>query len=86
METKIFGKGGAADATTIADIIDKHENDVEDKAFLKEGRDLSGNTNNGRPAPLPVDPKTEDFIFMQIDTDYYTSIPPGKQRPFLTRL
>ena len=46
-------------------------------AFLKEGPDLSGRTNVRRPAAPHINPKTDEFTFMQIDTDYYTSAPPG---------
>jgi hypothetical protein len=48
-------------------------------AFLREGgKDLSAHQSVRRPPASPLNPKTDDFIFMQIDTDYYTSIPPGK--------
>ena len=47
-------------------------------AFLKEGKDLSGIQNVRRPPAPYLDPAKDDLIFMQIDTDYYTAVPPGK--------
>ena len=52
------------------------EEDVS-PAFLKEGKDLSGRMSCKRPPAAPLDPNKDDFIFMQIDTDYYTSVPPA---------
>ncbi len=70
----------------MASIVQAQEDDhmVDDNqggsgpSFLKEGPDLSGRTNVRRPAAAKVDPATDEFTFMQIDTDYYTTIPPGK--------
>ena len=50
----------------------------EKHAFLKEGKDLSQIQSARRPPAPAIDPKKDDFIFMQIDTDYYTAIPPSK--------
>lgn len=61
---------------------DLHEDDdlmddSEDRAFLKEGKDLSGNHSIRRPHAPRLNPEQDDFIFMQIDTDYYTNVPPA---------
>ena len=50
----------------------------EGPAFLKDGADLSTTTNIRRPHASSVDASKQDFIFMQIDTDYYTQVTPGK--------
>jgi hypothetical protein len=50
----------------------------EGPAFLKEGKDLSGRINVRRAPPPRIEPQTDDFIFMQIDTDYYNAIPPSR--------
>jgi hypothetical protein len=55
-------------------------------AFLKEGPDLSGRTNVRRPPATHVNPKEHEFIFMQIDTDYYTSTPPGNFTYFCSEM
>ena len=55
-------------------------------AFLKEGPDLSGRTNVRRPPAPHVNPKDDEFTFMQIDTDYYTSAPPGKSTYFCSEM
>jgi hypothetical protein len=54
---------------------DKYEMD-EGPAFLKEGKDLSGHQSVRRPPAININPAKDDFVFMQIDTDYYTSVPP----------
>jgi len=51
--------------------------DGSDRAFLKEGKDLSGKNSVRRPPVQPFDPQKDDFVFMQIDTDYYTEVPPS---------
>lgn len=48
----------------------------EGPSFLKEGKDLSGQQSVRRPAAAPLNPAKDDFVFMQIDTDYYTAVPP----------
>ena len=65
---------------TLATIVQEVEEDqlMEGPSFLKEGPDLSGRTNVRRPPAAFVNPKEQDFTFMQIDTDYYTTTPPGK--------
>jgi hypothetical protein len=55
-------------------------------AFLKEGPDLSGRTNVRRPPAPHVNPKDDEFTFMQIDTDYYTSAPPGNSTYFCSEM
>jgi hypothetical protein len=69
MESRIApkGTGGAASMDEFIEDVD-----VEDKAFLIEGKDLSGKTNIRRPQAPQVNAKENDFIFMQIDTDYYS--------------
>ncbi len=54
------------------------ENGAGGPAFLKEGPDLSGRTNVRRPPAPNVNAASQDFVFMQIDTDYYTATPPRK--------
>lgn len=83
METKIAaqkGKLGAGDADEI--LYMEEDDEVNNKDFLKEGRDLSGITSVRRPPAPVIDPKKDDFIFMQIDTDYYTAIPPAYVKNF----
>jgi len=41
---------------------------------------LSNQDNVKRPPAAPLDPAKDDFIFMQIDTDYYTAVPPCKPK------
>lgn len=64
----------------------KEEEMDEGPAFLKEGKDLSGRINVRRAPPPRIDPQTDDFIFMQIDTDYYNAIPPSKQFNFQLKM
>ena len=45
--------------------------------FLKSV-DLSSVENVSRPACNQPDPSKEVFEFIQIDVDYYTAMPPGK--------
>ena len=48
------------------------EDDILDKEFLK-GRDLSNQTDYGRPpVPKGINDRTNDITFMQIECDYYT--------------
>ncbi len=53
---------------------------MADKDFLKEGKDLSAKQSVRRPPAPQLNPAKDDFVFMQIDTDYYTQVPPGKNR------
>jgi hypothetical protein len=63
---------------------EQDDDDGSDRAFLKEGKDLSGKNSVRRPPVQPFDPQKDDFIFMQIDTDYYTEVPPSKPvNPYL---
>jgi hypothetical protein len=68
---------------TLASIVQEVEDDQMmgeggGPAFLKEGPDLSGRSNIRRPPAPHINAKEDDFTFMQIDTDYYTTVPPGK--------
>ena len=47
----------------------KEDEDIMNKEFLK-GKDLSNQTNYGRPpVPSGLNDRTDDMIFMQIDCD-----------------
>jgi hypothetical protein len=47
--------------------------EIDDRDFLNEGRDLSDMNYVGRtPLEQAIDEKTDTVSFMQIDLDYYT--------------
>lgn len=57
--------------------------DLDQKEFLR-GKDLSNQTNYGRPpVPVGLSDRLNDITFMQIDCDYYSVSEQGRPTKLL---
>jgi len=57
----------------------KEDDDFATREFL-QGKDLSNQSNYGRPAvPVGLNDRTDDIVFMQVECDYYSKSSNGRE-------